>query len=192
MDFLPRRGETGQVLDMVRERDNGTLPTQGSSPNPPFYAPIFGHTSAWPLCWSDHFLGGWEQQGQSSTWVQSMACFQLYKTVENSACQNSLRKKKIPKELEVWKTLQWQLWEVCRKDPLAWYPSPAALFSGKGFNLWAQHETTSRTAHKQPSPVRTVLSPWVGWRWRQREGHSSLESPLGTPLSSPNRSQLIL
>lgn len=96
MDFLPRRGETGQVLDMVRERDNGTLPTQGSSPNPPFYAPIFGHPSSWPLCWSDHFLGGWEQQGQSSTWVQSMACFQLYKTVENSACQNSLRKKKNP------------------------------------------------------------------------------------------------
>ena len=48
-DFLPRRGETGQALDVVGERDNGTLPSQGSSPNPPFHAPIFGHPSSWPL-----------------------------------------------------------------------------------------------------------------------------------------------
>lgn len=37
---------------------------------------------------------------------------------------------------------------------MAEYPSPAALFSGKGFNLWAQHETMSRTAHRQ-----TALTP---------------------------------
>ena len=56
----------------------------------------------------------------------------LQNTVENSACQNSLREKNIPKELEGWKTLQWQLWGVCREDPLARLSNPAQLPSPLG------------------------------------------------------------
>lgn len=93
-----------------------------------------------------------ESEGRALVWAQNMTCFSLLKNSKHSV-EISQGKRKSPKELEVGKPSCGSSGEVQTDGPLAQFPSPASLFSGKVPDVCAQHKTASLTYRPQTTPV---------------------------------------